>query len=193
MLFLLILVLLVLFYVFFSNSGAKSQRNEPAFKIFESTPPILNIRFGYPPSWKLSVSRARDVEEETVQLMGPRDPQLQFSASFFIIAKKQDLLWSLDKELGAIIERKKQASQFRIISKKNIEVNGEDAREVIFDFVLGLPFDATKPHITTMREQIIEVAHSGLVYQIHFIGTLEQHRENNRLFQDFLKSFRFKN
>jgi hypothetical protein len=188
----LMLVILVFFYMFLRNSSANPSKAMGSLKIFESTSPILNIRFEYPPSWKLSVSRARDAEEETAQLLGPRDKRRQFSASFFIIAKKQKDPLDLDKAFEKIIERNKQTDQFRLISKKNIKIDAENAREAIFDFVLDLPFDAVKPLTTTMREQVIVAVHSGLIYQIHFIGTREQHSENSRLFRDFLKSIRFK-
>jgi hypothetical protein len=188
----LILIILALLYVFLRNPGANPPKTIGSFKVFESTPPILSVRFEYPPSWKLSVSRSRDAEEETVQLLGPRSRKHQFSASFFVIAKKQKDPLDLEKRFEEIIERNKQTDQFKVISKKSLKIDGENAREVIFDFVLSLPFDAANPVATTMREQVVVASHSGLIYQIHFIGTQEQHRENSRLFQDFLKSFRFK-
>lgn len=191
----LILAIAVLFFIFVKwqeSTHVRVLAGTESFEVFNGAPPLLNIAFEYPKSWKIFVSRARGAEEATVQLIGPRDLSHQFSASFAVIGKKKKEGLSLENEAENLIGRNKALNQFKVVSKEKIRVAGQDAQRVTFDFVINLPVGFPNAPPVPMREEVILVSQANGLYQVHFVGTLEQHRENNRLFQDFLKSFRFK-
>lgn len=170
----------------------KTDAASESFEVFEGNPPLLNITFHYPKDWKKSVSRARDAEEETVQLMGPRDLKKQFSTSFAVIGKKQGENQDIENEINQIINRNKNLAEFKIVARGGVKIGGADAQKIISEFVMELPLGMVNPSPAVMREEVAVVMHSGLTYHIYFVGTKEQHLGNNHLFRNLLKSFQFK-
>lgn len=184
-----------LFFIFHLSQGTEhlsTSAGAEGVEAFNGALPFLNIVFEYPKSWKIFVSRARSAEESTAQLIGPRDARHQFSTSFAVIGKKITGAVSLQDEEEKFIKRNKALSQFKVASKETVRVAGQDARRIAFDFSMNLPVDVQNAPEVIMREEVILLMRAGLLYQVHFIGTLEQHQRNRSLFEKFLKSIRFK-
>ncbi|HNX68357.1 MAG TPA: hypothetical protein PLL75_00690 [Candidatus Omnitrophota bacterium] len=193
----LLLVLLAVAAVLFVFSGKEEAPTPQApmmrerTSLFSGMPPFLNLTFAYPEGWKISVSRSRASEEGVAQMIGPRDQNFQFSVSFAVIGKKKTGAIALENEAEGLLERNKSLAQFKIVSKGPAQVAGQAARRVAFDFVISLPVSVPEAPSVAMREEVILISRGDLLYQIHFVGTLEQYRKNRILFENFLRSLRF--
>jgi len=196
MILLLILAAAALLYIFLGQPGSKPSGVSAGTESLETFPgaaPFLNIAFEYPKNWKVFVSRSRTGEEATVQLMGPRDLAYQFSTSFAIIGKKKTEGGSMEGEAEKLIERNKALAQFKVVSKRTVQAAGQTAQDVTFDFVMPLPVGTLNAPVVTMREEVILVSRKDALYQVHFVGTREQHQQSKPLFESLLRSLRFTN
>jgi hypothetical protein len=154
-------------------------------------PPLMTVSFDYPETWKLVFAKSRNIEAATAQVIGPRDLQKRFSVSIAVIAKKRSGPADLDAEMNSVLEKNKGFAAFKTVKTASLQVGGRDARELIFNFDLGLPVDVKGAPPTVMTQGVVLVARGDVVYQINFIGTREQNEKYGAIFRRLLETFRF--
>ena len=159
---------------------------------FESRNKAFDFTFKYPPDWKPQETKGRTEEYDQANMFGPRDKERKFTLAYGITVQSVGEESAADL-LNQYVKYLANASQFKMISKKNVKIGGRSFPGVRIQYLLRLPIYQINAKDVLMEEETYVIINGKHSYRMNLLGTKEQVRKYYPVFKGMLKTFRFKN
>lgn len=194
----LLAVLVILFAgVVFSryyeaSTNFKEDKKKEVFILYKSKNPSLNFTFEYPAlGWTPKESQGTTQKYDVVQILGPSDAREEYSAYISVGVSALTPERSNADLLGLFLEKTKRFKGFKILEKKQIEIQKNDYPRATFEHFLRLPLWKKNAKDVLIKKTVVFLIKDDRSYRISCAGTAEQFKQFSYAFERALKTFQF--
>lgn len=170
-----------------------NSKEQGVFKKYTSENPALNFTFEYPEkNWLPKEGHGSGQVFDSVQLLGPRDAQNQYSVNISVVVKPLNPKQSLADSAASFLESMKRFTGFKIAKNEKIKIQESIGQGASYEYFLRLPFWKKNAKNVLIKETVFFLMTAEKSYRITYSGTSEQYKNSRQVFEHFLKTFRFK-
>lgn len=161
--------------------------------VFLSKNPAFNFSFDYPEGeWKPSETQGRRQKYDSLYLQGPVDKINEFAILIAITVKPLQEGETASGLLESHLNMSSNLKKFKIVNKSTLDLGGEKAFSAMFEEEMLLPREKVDAKPVQVLHQTLFLANSGRSYELTFMSTVNQWKEHLPVFEQVLKTFKFK-